>query len=73
MDPVRFGNRPAVFAGFEPVYGFPLLILSFSLRPSWVPRLMAAMRPSLGMPQDACALFLGQAGQQRQVAYLRRC
>jgi hypothetical protein len=34
VDPVRFGNHPAALAGFEPVYGFPLLILSFSLRPS---------------------------------------
>jgi hypothetical protein len=45
VDPVRFDNRPAALAGFEPVDGFPLLMSSFGLRPSLVPRLMGSAAP----------------------------
>jgi hypothetical protein len=54
VNQVALGDCPEAFTGFEPVDGFLLLmVVELGFGPSLVPRLMAAMRPSLA--EDACA------------------
>ena len=69
VNPVALGDRPEAFTGFEPVDGFLLLMvveLRFATEPA--PTLDGGDAALVGAPQDTCALFFGQAGQQRQDA-----
>jgi hypothetical protein len=56
VDPVRFDNRPAALAGFEPVDGFPLLMIELRSAPELGAALDGGDAPLVGTPQDACAL-----------------
>jgi hypothetical protein len=54
---------------FEPVDGLPLLmVVGLRTAPELGAVLDGGYAPLVGTPQDACALSLGQAGQQRQDA-----
>jgi hypothetical protein len=66
VNPVALGDGPEAFTGFEPVDCFLLLMvveLGFAAEPGAA--LDGGDAPLVGTPQDACALLLGQTGQQR--------